>query len=79
MRVNMLSRFQGRRAQRGQAIAIVAGMIVALVVLGTMVFDVGLAMSDRRNLQAHADAAALAGARSYGPAGPSNQEKTAKI
>ncbi|TMC71172.1 MAG: hypothetical protein E6J18_08005 [Chloroflexi bacterium] len=72
MRVNMLSRFQGRRAQRGQAIAIVAGMIVALVVLGTMVFDVGLAMSDRRNLQAHADAAALAGARSYGPAGPSN-------
>jgi hypothetical protein len=57
--------------QRGQAIVIVAAMIVAFVIIGTMVFDVGLAMSDRRNLQAHADAAALAGARSYGPAGPS--------
>jgi hypothetical protein len=40
-------------------------MIVALVVLGALVFDVGLAMTDRRNLQAAADAAALAGARSY--------------
>ena len=58
-------------AQRGQAIVIVAAMIVAFVIVGTMVFDVGLAMSDRRNLQAHADAAALAGARSYGPAGTS--------
>jgi hypothetical protein len=57
--------------QRGQAVVIVAAMIVAFVILGTMVFDVGLAMSDRRNLQAHADAAALAGARSYGPTGPS--------
>src|SRR6266850_7916239 len=57
--------------QRGQAIVIVAAMIVAFVILGTMVFDVGLAMSDRRNLQANADAAALAGARSYGPQGPS--------
>jgi hypothetical protein len=60
-----------RDAQRGQAIVIVAAMIVAFVIVGTMVFDVGLAMSDRRNLQAHADAAALAGARSYGPAGTS--------
>jgi hypothetical protein len=50
---------------------IVAGMLVAFVVLGTMVFDVGLAMSDRRNLQIHADSAALAGARSYGPTGTS--------
>jgi len=57
--------------QRGQAIVIVAAMLVAFVILGTMVFDVGLAMSDRRNLQAHADAAALAGARSYGPQGTS--------
>src|SRR5216683_801213 len=45
-------------------------MLIALTILGTMVFDVGLSMSDRRNLQAYADAAALAGARSYGPAGP---------
>jgi Putative Flp pilus-assembly TadE/G-like len=58
---------QARDRQRGQAIAIVAAMIVALVILGTMVFDVGLALSDRRNLQAYADASALAGARSYGP------------
>ena len=54
-----------RQAQSGQAIVIVAGMIVALTVLGALVFDIGLAMSDRRNLQAAADAAALAGARSY--------------
>ena len=67
----MAIRKTGHDNQRGQAIVIVAGMLVAFVVLGTMVFDVGLAMSDRRNLQAHADAAALAGARSYGPAGPS--------
>ncbi|HEY8815766.1 MAG TPA: pilus assembly protein TadG-related protein, partial [Candidatus Dormibacteraeota bacterium] len=56
-----------RKGQSGQAIVIVGAMLVAFVILGTMVFDVGLAMSDRRNLQAHADAAALAGARSYGP------------
>jgi hypothetical protein len=49
---------------------IVGAMLIALTILGTMVFDVGLSMSDRRNLQAYADAAALAGARSYGPAGP---------
>src|SRR4029077_10971497 len=61
-----------RPSQSGQAIVIVAGMIVGLTILGTMVFDVGLSMSDRRNLQAYADAAALAGARSYGPAGPSD-------
>jgi len=59
-----------RQSQSGQAIAIVGGMLIALTILGTMVFDVGLSMSDRRNLQAYADAAALAGARSYGPAGP---------
>jgi Putative Flp pilus-assembly TadE/G-like len=59
-----------RKSQSGQAIVIVAGMIIALTILATMVFDVGLSMSDRRNLQAYADAAALAGARSYGPAGP---------
>jgi len=56
-----------RRSQRGQAVAIVAAMLVALTVLGVMVLDVGLAMTDRRNMQAYADAAALAGARSYGP------------
>src|SRR2546425_13349016 len=60
-----------RERQSGQAIVIVGAMIIALTILGTMVFDVGLAMSDRRNLQAFADASALAGSRSFGPAGPS--------
>jgi len=58
---------RSRRRQSGQAVVIVVAIIVALTVLGVMVFDAGLAMSDRRNLQAYADAAALAGARSYGP------------
>jgi Flp pilus assembly protein TadG len=58
------------QSQSGQAIVIVGAMLIALTILGTMVFDVGLSMSDRRNMQAYADAAALAGARSYGPAGP---------
>ena len=62
---------RSRRSQRGQAVVIVVAIIVALTVLGVMVFDAGLAMSDRRNMQAYADAAALAGARSYGP-GTSN-------
>ncbi len=59
-----------RTSQDGQAIAIVAAIVVVLAILAALVFDVGLAMSDRRNLQAYADAAALAGARSFGPAGP---------
>jgi Putative Flp pilus-assembly TadE/G-like len=54
--------------QRGQAIVVMAAIIVFLVIFGALVFDLGLAMSDRRNLQAYADAAALAGARSYTPA-----------
>jgi hypothetical protein len=56
-----------RRSQSGQAVVIIVAIVVALTVLGVMVFDAGLAMSDRRNLQAYADASALAGARSYGP------------
>ncbi|HET7419544.1 MAG TPA: Tad domain-containing protein [Candidatus Dormibacteraeota bacterium] len=63
----MTERSRGR--QGGQAVVIIVAMIVALTVLGVMVFDAGLAMSDRRNLQAYADASALAGARSYGPGG----------
>lgn len=54
-------------SQRGQAAVIMAAGIIALTILGAVVFDAGLAMTDRRNLQAYADAAALAGARSYGP------------
>ncbi|GAC1473751.1 MAG: hypothetical protein PVSMB3_09450 [Candidatus Dormibacteraceae bacterium] len=44
---------------------IIGGMLISLTILGAMVFDVGLAMSDRRNLQVYSDSAALAGARSY--------------
>src|SRR5207302_2042772 len=62
-------RARDRRSQSGQAVVIVVAIIVALTVLGVMVFDAGLAMSDRSNLQAYADSAALAGARSYGPGG----------
>ena len=51
------------------AIVIVGAMLIALTILGTMVFDVGLAMSDRRNLQAYADSGALAGARSFSQQG----------
>jgi Flp pilus assembly protein TadG len=58
---------RSRQRQGGQAVVIVVAIIVALTVLGVMVFDAGLAMSDRRNMQAYADASALAGARSYGP------------
>ena len=60
---------RSRRRQSGQAVVIIVAMIIALTVLGVMVFDAGLAMSDRRNLQATADAAALAGSRSYAPGG----------
>src|SRR5260370_40577339 len=60
----------GRASRSGQAIVIVAAMLIAPTILGPMVFDVGLSMPDRRTLQAYADAAARAGARSYGPAGP---------
>jgi hypothetical protein len=59
------SRLKSARLQSGQAIVIVGAMLIVLTILGAMVFDVGLAMSDRRNIQAYSDSAALAGARSY--------------
>lgn len=61
-------RLAKRNSQGGQAIVIVAAIILVLVALGALVFDVGLGMTDRRNLQAYSDAAAVAGARSYTPA-----------
>jgi Flp pilus assembly protein TadG len=61
-------RFRGGNTQGGQAIIVVAAIVIVLIILGTLVFDLGLGMSDRRNLQAYADAAAVAGARSYTPA-----------
>src|SRR5260370_21141943 len=60
---------RSRRRQSGQAGVMVVAIIVSLAVLGVEVCDARLALSDRRNLQAYADSAALAGARSYGPGG----------
>lgn len=55
---------RNRKEQHGQATVIVAAIVVVLFVFGALVFDIRLAMSDRRNLQAYADGAALAGSRS---------------
>jgi len=61
-------RIFSQKSQDGQAIVVVAAIVVVLIILGALVFDVGLGQSDRRNLQAYADASALAGSRSYTPA-----------
>ena len=52
--------------QAGQAIVLVALMLVAIAGLAALAIDVGNGMSDRRDLQGAADMAALAGASSYG-------------
>lgn len=53
------------RHDSGQAMVLVAVMMLVMMGFAAIVFDAGLAMTDRRNLQAIADDAALAGARSY--------------
>ena len=53
------------RQRRGQAIVIVALIATLLFGLAAFALDLSLAMSERRKLQADADAAALAGAVSY--------------
>ena len=63
----MSHRIRSHESEHGQAIVIVAAIVVVLFIFGALVFDVGLAMSDRRDLQAYADAAAIAGSRSYTP------------
>jgi hypothetical protein len=55
-----------RRPQSGQAIVLVALMIVVIAGLAALAIDVGGAMSDRRDLQGSADMAALAAASSLG-------------
>ncbi len=55
-----------RHRQSGQAIVLVALMIIAIAGLAALAIDVGGAMSDRRDLQGNADMAALAGAGSLG-------------
>jgi hypothetical protein len=56
----------GNKRQSGQAIVLVALMLVAIAGLAALAIDVGNGMSDRRDLQGAADMAALAGASSYG-------------
>lgn len=56
------------RDQRGQALALVAGGMVALVGMAGFVIDVGYALSVRQALQASTDAAASAGAMEIGTA-----------
>ncbi len=53
---------RNHRYQSGQAIVLVALMIVAIAGLAALAIDVGGALSDRRDLQGTADMAALAGA-----------------
>lgn len=52
-----------RRDERGQIIVLMAGGMVAIMLIAALVFDVGQNLLDRRNQQNAADAAALAGAR----------------
>jgi Flp pilus assembly protein TadG len=51
--------------QRGQSIVIFALMAVALFGLAAIAVDLGLGQADRRDIQAYADSAALAGTRQY--------------
>ncbi len=53
-----------RRQQRGQALIVLALVGLAVFGAGAIALDQGMSMADRRDLQADADAASLAGARS---------------
>jgi hypothetical protein len=50
-------------AERGQILTLLAGGLVALLLIAALVFDVGQSLLDRRTEQGASDAAALAGAR----------------
>lgn len=54
-----------RRAERGQAIVLIAAAMLAMVGIVAMAIDGGRIYFDRRQLQAAADAAALAAADTY--------------
>ncbi len=86
-------RIQSRRAQiprmgvcdlsdeRGQAIVIIALVMIALVAFAGLVFDGGTAYAERRRMQNAAEAGALAGAYKLAYGGPSlrNQDVNAAI
>lgn len=52
-----------RDLARGQIVVLFAGAIVVLLLIASLVFDVGMMLVERRDQQNAADAAALAGAR----------------
>jgi Flp pilus assembly protein TadG len=60
----MRRRACGRRRQGGQALVVLALVGLAMFSFGAYAIDQGMSMADRRSLQATADSAALAGARS---------------
>jgi Flp pilus assembly protein TadG len=55
---------QRRRAQRGQALVVMALVGLAMFGFGAIALDQSVGMADRRDLQSAVDSAALAGARS---------------
>ncbi len=61
-----------RKGQKGQTLIIFAVAAVALIGLASIAIDQGLAQADRRNLQAVADGASLAGTRQYSVGGDIN-------
>jgi Flp pilus assembly protein TadG len=60
----MTTRTPRRRRQGGQALVVLALVGMVMLSFGAYAVDQGMSMSDRRTLQAVADSAALAGARS---------------
>src|SRR5258708_2355616 len=63
---------KARRSTRGQALIVLALVSTVIFGMGALALDTGIGMADRRDLQAYADAAALAGARSYSSASNAN-------
>lgn len=55
--------FSYRRSERGQVVVIVAVALTILVAMAGLIIDGGLALTNRRQVQNAADAAALAGTR----------------
>src|SRR5215475_1233585 len=62
-RKNRKKPLKQRRAERGQALVIVALLMTVLIGLMGLVIDAGYAYSERRQIQNAADSAALNGAR----------------
>ena len=59
----MSSTTDRRVDQRGQILPLLAGGLIAILLIAALVFDVARASLDRRTEQNSSDAAALAGAR----------------